>query len=385
MATMGVNREFLKKSNRGLALKLIATKQCASRIELSKVMGLTKTAISQIAGELIEKGYLVETTRQLSSEPGPKPVSLEIGPAAPKYAGILIQRGYAEAALCDLNMHILKYERVERQWQDADDLMNTVYRLLDRVLDGEDNVPAIGVSSIGQVDVKRGRILKPLYFYGIENVEVTAPIEARYGRPVYFDHDNQSAALAEQLYGNGRGFQDILMIGIAQGVGCGIITGGHRHHSHYGLAPEIGHMSINAHGKRCACGNTGCLETYIKSPVIEEKVYRATGRAMSYREICQAEGNPAIAAIMEEMVMNLSCAVVSLLNILNFEIVILCLDSIYWPDRYVKMLEDQVNQCKFSNHENRTLVRKAGFLEKTQIIGAVCNAVSGIFQGDMPE
>ena len=380
---MGVNRDYLKKSNRGLALKLVATKQCATRIELSRAMELTKPAISTIVADLIEQGYLVEATRQLSSEPGPKPVTLEIGPAAPRYAGVLIQRGYAEAALCDLNMRILKYERVERFWPSVDALMGTVFQLLDRVLDGEDSVPAIGVSSIGPVDVKRGRLLKPLYFNGIENVDITAPIEARYSRPVYFDHDNQSAALAEQLYGNGRGFQDILMIGISQGVGCGIVAGGHRYHSHFGLAPEIGHMSIDVHGQRCICGNIGCLETYIMSPVIERRVLEATGRALSYREICQLEGDPRVDAIMEEMVENLSCAVVSMLNILNFEIVLLSLDSIYWPERCVRMLEDLINLRKFANHEHRTLVRKAGFLDKAQVIGAVCNAVAGSFAGEL--
>ena len=112
MAAMGVNRDYLKKANRGLALKLIATKQCVSRIELSKAMGLTKTAISTIVGDLMAQGYLVETYRQQTSEPGPNPVILEIGPGAPKFAGVLIQRGYAQAALCDLNM-LLEFIEIE--------------------------------------------------------------------------------------------------------------------------------------------------------------------------------------------------------------------------------------------------------------------------------
>ena len=382
---MGVNRDYLKKANRGLALKLIATKQCASRIELSKAMGLTKTAISSIVSELMAKGYLVETHRQMTGEPGPNPVVLEIGPDAPKFAGVLIQRGYAEAAVCDLNMGILKYDRVEQSWQSAEDLMATVFRLLDSVLEGREDVAAIGVSSIGRVDVKRGMITRPLYFNGIENVDVVAPIEARYHLPVFFDHDNQSAALAEQLYGNGRGYQDILMIGVGRGVGCGIVTEGHRYHSRYGLAPEIGHMSIDVHGTRCVCGNVGCLETYIMSPVIERKASAIAGRALSYREICQMADDPDIDAILTEMIVNLSDAVVSLLNILNCEIVLLCLDSIHWPDKYVRMLENIVNARKFNNRECRTPVRKAGFLDKTQVLGAVCNAVNACFKGELAE
>ena len=383
MASKGVNSDYLKKSNRGLALKLIATRQCRSRIELSKEMGLTKTTISAVVNELMEKGYLVETRKQMSNEPGPKPIGLEIGPDAPKFAGVLIQRGYAEAAVCDMNMNILRYERLEQAFTSADDLMNAVFELLDHTMQMGENIVAIGASSIGQVDVRQGRILAPLYFNGIQNVDVTGPIRQRYGLPVFFDHDNQSAAQVEQLFGNARGCQDILIIGVGHGVGCGIVMGGRRYHSHTGFPPEIGHMSIDVHGQPCRCGNVGCLETYIMSPAIERKVAEALGQNLTYREICMTENNPVIDRIMEEMVLDLSGAVVSLLNLLNCEIVLLCLDAIYWPERYVQMLEDIVNRRKFSNREIRTPVRKAGFLDKTQILGAVCNAVNRCFEGEL--
>lgn len=383
MANVGVNRDYVKKLNRGSALKLIATKQCATRIELSKAMGLTKTAISAIVGELMAKGYLVEAHRQPTSDPGPNPVVLQIGPGAPKFAGVLIQRGYAQAALCDLNMSILKYEQAEETWHTAEAMMETVYRLLDHMLEGRNDVAAIGVSSIGRVDVRRGMITTPLYFNGIRNVRVVDLVKARYGLPVYFDHDNQSAALVEQLFGNGRGYQDILMIGIGHGVGCGIVTEGHRYRSHFGLAPEIGHTSIDIHGKRCACGNVGCLETYIMTPVIEAKARAATGEALPFRELCRRADDPAIDAILTELVENLSGAVVNLMNLLNCEIVLLCLDAIYWPDRYVQRLEDIVNARKFANREIRTPVRKAGFMEKAQVLGAVCNAVNNCFTGEL--
>ena len=93
--------------------------------------------------------------------------------------------------------------------------------------------------------------------------------------------------------------------------------------------------------------------------------------------------DPVIDGIMTEMIENLSDAVVSLLNILNCEIVLLGLDSIYWPDRYVRMLEDSINARKFNNREIRTPVCKAGFLEKTQVLGAACNAVNSCFKGEL--
>lgn len=383
MSKLGVNKDYLKKKNRGLVLKLVATGQCSSRIELSKETGLTKTTISAIVGELIEKHYLVEIQKEATKDQGRNPVGLAVAEDSPRYAGVRIERGCAEAVLCDLTMKCFKYERVERKWNSGEEVMETVYSLLDRILEHEKNVAGIGVSSIGPVDIKEGIIKHPYFFNGIAEVKVTEPIRARYRLPVFFDHDNQSAVIAEQLFGNARGYQDILLIGIAEGVGCGMMLQGKRCHNNSGYSPEIGHLSINHHGNKCVCGNIGCLETYISSPVIEEKASEAAGYPVSYRQVCQRVEEPIFRTVMEEMIWNLSCGIISLQNIMNFEVILLGMDSIYWPDKYVQMLENVINEKKFANKETRTIVRKTMFLERTTVFGAVCNALNKTFEGEI--
>ena len=234
MARLGVNKDYLKKRNRGLVLQLIATGKCTSRIELAREVHLTKTAISAIVNELIEQGYLREAAVTTKAKLGRTPVKLEISPEAPKYIGILFGRGCLEAAICDLNMNIIAYERVEREWSGGQEIMEVAYRLLDRLLEREEKIIAIGVATPGPVDVKKGRIINPGYFHGIQNLDVAEPIQKRYGIPVFLDHDVQSAALVEQLYGNGQGYQDVLVLGIEKGVGSGIMTNGHRYQSNSG-------------------------------------------------------------------------------------------------------------------------------------------------------
>ncbi len=56
---MNADREDMKRKNRGAVLRLIATGRCGSRIELSKAMGVTKTAISKMVTELMESGFLI--------------------------------------------------------------------------------------------------------------------------------------------------------------------------------------------------------------------------------------------------------------------------------------------------------------------------------------
>ena len=62
-------------------------------------------------------------------------------------------------------------------------------------------------------------IESPPYFNGIHDVPLAKLLEERYHLPVFCDNDNQSAALAEKLFGIGRGYQDIFLTGISSGVG----------------------------------------------------------------------------------------------------------------------------------------------------------------------
>ena len=389
MSRSGVNKDYLKKRNRGLVLQHIATERCMSRVELAREMGLTKTGISAIVNKLLEKGYLTEAekekeTEETAKEQGRSPVKLEIGPDSPKYAGVVMGRGYAEAVLCDLTLKMYKYERVERDWSGAEELMGAVISLLDHMLEGREDVIGIGVSTPGPVDVKKGKIINPGYFHGIKNVSVTEPLRKKYGLPVFLDHDVQSLALLEQLYGSGRDYQDMLVIGVDEGFGSGIITGGRRFESNSGYPPEIGHVSIDHHGNKCSmCGNLGCLETYVGTEVIEKKVEEVLGKKKDYQAICRMDDNPKVRVIMEEMLADLSSAIVSLENIMNFEIILLGLGGVYWPERYLTILENTVNERKFSNRKTRTLVRKVSFLEKAMVLGAVCNAINKTFEGEL--
>lgn len=58
MAKSGVNNTLLKQRNRGLILKLIATGQCSSRIELSQKTGLAKMTVTYIVNEFWNEGSL---------------------------------------------------------------------------------------------------------------------------------------------------------------------------------------------------------------------------------------------------------------------------------------------------------------------------------------
>ena len=385
MKKLGRNKDDQKRSNWGLVLMLLATGRCSSRIDLSKATGLTKPTISQIVGEMINQGLVEESDKEIRSEIGRHPTKIVISPKAPKVIGILIDRRRCAAVLCDLNLRVLRREEVRKECRSEEELLECVYQLVDLMLEEKQKVAAIGIASIGPVNVSEGTIVNPYYFHGIHDVQIKKIIEERYGYPVFFDHDNQCAVLAESLYGNGRNYQDMLLVSISRGVGCGIIVQGHRIHSSYGYAPEIGHVSIDHNGKICSCGNRGCLELYVNSMHIEEKLRKATGKNLSYVEFMEISEEPEIDHIMKECVDNLISGLVSVINILNTQLILLGSDCCSWPDRYISRIEQEINRIKFGNKNIQIPVKKTFFMRDSQLLGAACHSLNAMFSGDMPE
>ena len=382
MARLGVNKDYLKKRNRGLVLQLIATGRCTSRIELAKELHLTKAAISAIVNELLDQRCLQETKLAKKPKLGRTPIKLEIGPDAPRYMGVCFGRGHIDVAICSMDLKVIALEQIKREWKNGAELMEVAFELIEHMLKLDKKIIAIGVAVPGPVDTKKGRIINPGYFHGIHDLDVKAPIEKKFGIPVFLEHDMQSAILEELLFGNGRGYQDMLLVGIDEGVGSGIMIGGRRYQSNSGYPPEIGHFSIDHHGEKCICGNTGCLEAYVGARAVEKKAEKVFGRHIDYQDFCQMEDSKAD-KIMQEVISDLACAIISLQNIMNFDMILLGMYCIYWQDKYVWQLENLINDGKFENKKVRTLVKKVKFMDKMMVLGAACNAMSRTFEGEL--
>lgn len=110
-------------------------------------------------------------------------------------------------------------------------------------------------------------------------------LSEKMGVPVAITNDANAAAIGEMTYGAARGLKDFIMITLGTGVGSGIIINGQLVYGHDGLAGELGHMIVKRNnGRLCACGRSGCLETYCS----------ATGVARTAREYLELTDTPSL-------------------------------------------------------------------------------------------
>jgi glucokinase len=95
------------------------------------------------------------------------------------------------------------------------------------------------------------------------------------GLPAALDNDANCATYGEWWVGAAKGARNVIGMTIGTGIGGGIILDGRLYHGSSDVAGEIGHTTINLTGRRCGCGNYGCLEAYASGTAIAERAREA--------------------------------------------------------------------------------------------------------------
>src|ERR1700723_1720336 len=130
---------------------------------------------------------------------------------------------------------------------------------------------AIGICAPGPLNPQTGVIVNPPNLPGWRNFPLGAEISKAYSLPVRVDNDANAAALAESLWGAGRGHRNVFYATIGTGIGTGIAFDGRIYHGRTGAAGEGGHMSIDYRGPRCGCGKRGWIEVFACGPAIARR------------------------------------------------------------------------------------------------------------------
>lgn len=151
--------------------------------------------------------------------------------------------------------------------RDADELVPTLQELVAE-LEHDAGVTSplpLGVGIAGAVDVDGTVRYGPNI--GVRDLPLAASLEGA-GRTVAVLNDASAAALGEQRIGAGRGRREVVLVTLGTGVGGGVVTGGQVLLGASGLAGEIGHLIVAEGGRRCPCGNLGCIEAYASGTAI---------------------------------------------------------------------------------------------------------------------
>ncbi len=193
----------------------------------------------------------------------------------------------------------------------------------------------ICVAAAGPVDMDRGIITTSPHLPGWQSVPLGKVIGERYQAAAFLINDAKAAVLGEHRFGAGQGTANFICITLGTGIGGGIIANGKLYFGQNGAAGEMGHMTIDNHGIKCTCGNTGCWETLASGSAIERETTRrlAAGEASVLKSILKdgaavtasqvgeaaRQNDPLALSVIAWAAGHLGTGLVNLVNIFNPE------------------------------------------------------------------
>lgn len=205
---------------------------------------------------------------------------------------------------------------------------------------GEDAFIGIGLGAPGLLDRETGTVIETPNL-GWRNFPLRDLIVNATGLEAEIDNDANAATLGEWWQGAGRGVHHLVGVTLGTGIGGGMMLDGELYHGASDVAAEIGHMTIASAGRKCRCGNYGCLEAYASGPAIAARAVEGlrTGAASRIHDLVDGDlsaitaetvsdaiiaGDDYAVGVMGETAVYLGTGLANLINILNPAMIVIC-------------------------------------------------------------
>lgn len=321
----------IKQMNAGAVYRLIDEYGPISRIELSKKAQLAPASITKIVRELMDAHLVQETEYQDIGSRGRPAIGLVLDTEAWHFLSVRISRNSITLALRDISSRLVTEETLSLPAEHPDPLLSRLLHEIDQFFIRHqrqlERLTAIAITAPGMVDSATG-VIHRMPFYDVEEMPIGPELERRTGVPVFLQHDICAWTMAEALFGSSRGCQNVIQIVIDHNVGAGVITGGRMLHAGSRNLVEIGHTQVDPYGKRCYCGNHGCLETVASTESMLELAQQRLSVSMSsllhglpltVESLCNAalQGDPLARDIIVDVGNNVGRIVAIMVNLFN--------------------------------------------------------------------
>ena len=369
-----IEPSLLGKMSERHVLAALQAHGAMSRAEVARRCGLSAPAVSRAISVLLRSG-LVEETSEARPTGGRPATQIRLARQTAQVLGVAVDADRCRVAAASLDGVLQGPPLVVPTPE-------TYAALIDRLaaLAGQFDRPGIstlgvGLSLPGLLDYRSGTaVLSP-------NTPVTdghcpaQDLSAALGRTCVVFQESHALCLAEQHHGLARGLGDFAMLDIHTGVGLGVVSGGRLLTGHSGLAGELGHITVVPDGRRCGCGNSGCLETVASDASLAWRVSRRLGRNVDIDEvIALAEADSIdLRADLDDVCKYLSIGVAAVVNLFNPSRLFVhgrLFDAD--PGLFARMVDQAARRCLRPTFADCRIVRATG--QKYQ------GAVAGIIQ-----
>ncbi|WP_246218234.1 ROK family transcriptional regulator [Litoribacterium kuwaitense] len=381
----------MKTMNRATVLNAIRLLSPISRADIAKETGLTAPTVGKLVKELVDEGYVCETTAGPSSG-GRKPTLLQLNRDVFSVIGLDIGSTAVKGVLSNLLGEVIDAtERALPLPCSKESLLATATQVTDELLQAQDSkriLTGIGIAMHGLVDIVEGRSLFAPNL-NLRDIPIRDHFEQIYQTNVHVENDARAMALGEAWFGHGKDVPSHVFINIGRGVGAGIVMGRTLHHGANNVGGEIGHLVISEDGPRCACGQQGCLQAYISGPslVSSTKEQLATGdtnvpRLECGEDVCHLalRGNEVALSVFQEAGRVFGLALVNVIHTFDPSAIIIGGGVSNAAAFFLPQAQEVVIRRGLTEEVRHTPIIVSALKDKAAAIGAVTLLLEDIFQ-----
>jgi len=364
-----------RNKNATTLLRLLLKQDSISRVDLSRITGLTKTTISSIINEFIALGIVEESSTISTGNVGKSPIPLHVRTDAVYTIGVHLGRQEVKTVLMDARMNIisrkkgLSYERLGPKG-----IPESLFLSIGDSMKGAEKnnfkIKAIGIGVPGPLNIETGIVSHPPKFIGWKDIPLKQIVQERYKLPVWIENDANVGVLAEKWHGGGKDLKNFVYILVNEGIGAGAVIDNELYQGAYDYVGEIGHTLFYEHGKFSYLEDISGVDILIK---------RARSQGLNIKNVKDISdllqtNNKVACSIVKEIATRIGAAVIDVIHIIGPEAVFIGGKMAVLGDALIQPIKEIVSMYLFGDQE--VDVRLSEIPEDAVAIGAAIYATT---------
>ena len=226
-----------------------------------------------------------------------------------------------EAILLDENLDVITRKRIPTPQNDYQQILDSISTLVSEISENIKNY-SIGICTPGAISKQTG-LIKNSNTQCLIGKSLKGDLENKLGKKISMENDANCFTMAEATRGAAKDFDLVFGVILGTGIGGGIVINKKLHLGRTNISGEWGHHTLHRNGNTCYCGKSGCVETYISGPALENQWNKLTGESKSIPEILSDVDSDIRNQWKNEFLENLGYGLANVIDILDPDAIVL--------------------------------------------------------------
>lgn len=307
METSGGALKGLRATNTRQVLELLLNEGPVHRAELARRMKTSRTTITNIINELLERNVVLNLKPEHTSNRRGHEL-IAINPVAGFSLGIDFTLDRVAISASDLSGNtvgetILVVDPAATAESRVAAAASALRGLLDETSIEDSRIVGVGVGIPGQIDRRTDMVGVSLPGQPWSMLDVRSVFARHLPFQFFVENNSRLEGFAEKQWGAGQHSDNMLYVNFSSGVGMALFSEGELYRGSIGAAGEVGHMSTDVNGATCPCGNRGCLVLRTGTAHVLSLLRPVLGETAGWDDVLRetTSGNPGCLTVLGEI------------------------------------------------------------------------------------